>query len=148
MSQYRVPNDADLDRLRAVGELAGNDWQGNVLLDPDGQVLCVLGEPEDRSWWRDGREAVDELNRLHGELVQLRAWRGGTGWSRLDRALWFAHAWKRLARKFMHESQANAFILAATNRSLRDARDRAEAARKPITMTVRPELAFDDEGEW
>lgn len=40
----------------------------NVLIGPNG-FRCELGEPEDRTWVRDGSDVVDELNRLH-ELLQ------------------------------------------------------------------------------
>jgi hypothetical protein len=47
------------------------DEYGPGLAGPNG-FFCVLGEPEDRSWFRDGRAVVDELNRLHEALVELR----------------------------------------------------------------------------
>ena len=40
----------------------------SVLLGP-GNFRCTLGEPEDRTWYRDGSKVVDELNRLY-DLVQ------------------------------------------------------------------------------
>ena len=33
--------------------------------------LCFMGEPEDRYFGRDAREAVNELNRLAGKLKEL-----------------------------------------------------------------------------
>ena len=35
----------------------------DLLLGPNG-FECMLGEPEDCTWYRDGSGAVDELNRL------------------------------------------------------------------------------------
>lgn len=37
------------------------------LVGPNG-FECILGEPEDRTWSRDGRDVVERLNRLHHEL--------------------------------------------------------------------------------
>ena len=50
-------------------------WGGDeysLLLGPGG-FECFLGEPEDCTWYRDGRGVVDELNRLHDENEQLQA---------------------------------------------------------------------------
>jgi hypothetical protein len=47
-------------------------WEvGRSLIGPDG-FSCYLGEPEDRTWFRDGRDAVDELNRLASRVEQLK----------------------------------------------------------------------------
>ena len=47
-------------------------WNGDenysLLVGPNG-FECFLGEPEDCTWYRDGQEVVDELNRLY-ELLQ------------------------------------------------------------------------------
>jgi hypothetical protein len=43
----------------------------DVLVGPDG-FQCVLGEPEDRSWLRDGRDAVARLNQQHETIATLR----------------------------------------------------------------------------
>lgn len=40
------------------------------LIGPDG-FECFLGEPEDRTWYRDGKAVVDELNRLQAEINRL-----------------------------------------------------------------------------
>lgn len=40
------------------------DMPGAKLLGPDGAEY-VLGEPEDRNWYRDGAPVVRELNRLY-----------------------------------------------------------------------------------
>lgn len=55
---YRVDPDAE-------------PWD-SILLGPD-EFACRLGEPEDRTWGRDGREAVERLNAQHAELTTLRA---------------------------------------------------------------------------
>lgn len=43
----------------------------SILLGANG-FLCVLGETEDRTWERDGRNVVDELNRLYQENQELK----------------------------------------------------------------------------
>lgn len=43
-----------------------------VLIDPNGNELCYLGEPEDRNFYRDGKPLVEELNRLHKELERYK----------------------------------------------------------------------------
>lgn len=40
----------------------------DLLVGPDG-FTCFLGEPEDRTWGRDARRVVDELNRLYALLT-------------------------------------------------------------------------------
>jgi hypothetical protein len=42
------------------------------LTGPDG-FECVLGEPEDRTWSRDGRDAVVRLNAQHKRIAALEA---------------------------------------------------------------------------
>jgi len=37
------------------------------LVGPNG-FACYLGEPEDRTWTRDGALVVEELNRLYSEI--------------------------------------------------------------------------------
>ena len=44
----------------------------DMLVGPDG-FECLLTEPEDRNWYRDGRAVVDRLNAQHAELTALRA---------------------------------------------------------------------------
>jgi hypothetical protein len=43
----------------------------SILKGPDGWE-CVLTEPEDRSWYRDGNKAIQELNRLYNELEEAK----------------------------------------------------------------------------
>ncbi len=43
-----------------------------VLKGPDG-FACMLGEPEDSTWTRDGAGAVDRLNNQHEEIERLKA---------------------------------------------------------------------------
>ena len=44
----------------------------DMLVGPDG-FECLLTEPEDRNWYRDGRVVIDRLNAQHAELTALRA---------------------------------------------------------------------------
>ena len=52
----------------------GIDWDENyhMLQGPDG-FECLLTEPEDRKWYRDGRPVVERLNEQHKEIERLRA---------------------------------------------------------------------------
>lgn len=43
----------------------------DLLRGPDG-FQCLLTEPEDRTWGRDGSHVVKELNRLHADLAAER----------------------------------------------------------------------------
>jgi len=43
----------------------------SLLRGPDG-FECLLTEPEDRSWYRDGREAIKRLNEQHETIATLR----------------------------------------------------------------------------
>lgn len=43
---------------------------GKVLIGPN-NFECILGEPEDANWYRDGYRVVLELNRLHAEVIEL-----------------------------------------------------------------------------
>ena len=43
----------------------------DLLRGPDG-FECLLTEPEDRTWGRDGSHVVKELNRLHADLAAER----------------------------------------------------------------------------
>ncbi len=54
-------------RIATDEEAEGYSDNYHVLMGPNG-VLAVLGENEDRSWWRDGKPVVEELNRLAAEL--------------------------------------------------------------------------------
>ena len=42
-----------------------------MLRGPDG-FECLLTEPEDRNWYRDGKEVVEKLNALEAENTELR----------------------------------------------------------------------------
>lgn len=42
----------------------------DVLVGPN-DFVCVLTEPEDRTWYRDGRDVVDELNRLYNMILEM-----------------------------------------------------------------------------
>ena len=44
----------------------------DMLVGPDG-FECLLTEPEDRNWYRDGRVVIDRLNAQHAELTALHA---------------------------------------------------------------------------
>ena len=58
------------------------NWNGSedyeLLIGPNG-FECFLGEPEDRTWYRDGKKVVAELNRLHEELAACKALKGEGG---------------------------------------------------------------------
>ena len=43
----------------------------DMLRGPDG-FECLLTEPEDRTWFRDGRNVVAKLNEQHAEIERLR----------------------------------------------------------------------------
>lgn len=64
MSAYRVLTNDEVESLNY-------DPYYEVLIGPDG-FECVLGEPEDRYWRRDGKDAVKRLNEQHEELERLR----------------------------------------------------------------------------
>ena len=49
---------------RATDEEKDCSEEYDMLIGPNG-FSCFLGEPEDRTWYRDGRPVVAELNRLH-----------------------------------------------------------------------------------
>ncbi len=42
----------------------------DMLRGPNG-FECLLTEPEDRTWWRDGSAVVEELNRQHALIERL-----------------------------------------------------------------------------
>ena len=42
----------------------------DLLIGPEG-FQCFLGEPEDRTWWRDGKEVVAKLNELLQRLEEI-----------------------------------------------------------------------------
>jgi len=44
----------------------------DTLIGPNG-FICVLGEPEDRTWYRDANDVVVELNRLNTAVETARA---------------------------------------------------------------------------
>jgi hypothetical protein len=43
----------------------------SILVGPN-DFCCVLTEPEDRIWTRDGKEVVDELNQLLNLVTELK----------------------------------------------------------------------------
>ena len=49
------------------------DWpeEYDMLVGPDG-FACLLTEPEDRTWWRDGKTVVERLNEQYAEIERLR----------------------------------------------------------------------------
>ena len=47
------------------------DENYDVLVGPD-DFECILGEPEDRTWGRDGKRSVARLNAQHVEIERLR----------------------------------------------------------------------------
>lgn len=49
-----------------------DDWFGCILRGPK-DFECCLGEPEDRTWYRDGAPAVDRLNAQHDRIAELEA---------------------------------------------------------------------------
>ena len=61
---------ADFSQYEGEERIVYGDY--SVLKGPNG-FECVLGEPEDRIWTRDGKCAVDELNRLYNENEELKA---------------------------------------------------------------------------
>lgn len=48
------------------------DWceTYDMLVGPD-NFECLLTEPEDRTWWRDGRTVVNKLNEQHAAIIKL-----------------------------------------------------------------------------
>lgn len=44
----------------------------DLLVGPNG-FECFLGEPEDRTWSRDGYDVVKELNRLYGLVEDVKS---------------------------------------------------------------------------
>lgn len=54
----------------------------DMLRGPDG-FECLLTEPEDRTWWRDGKDVVVKLNEQHTEIERLQQ-----AHDDLARALW------------------------------------------------------------
>lgn len=68
---YRVLTDVEKEQ-------AGYCRDYSVLVGP-GDWDCVLTEPEDRNWGRDGRAVVALLNAQHEELCKLRAELKGIG---------------------------------------------------------------------
>lgn len=55
-----------------VPSYLGSKFNHQILMGPDG-FECVLGEPEDCLWSRDGQDAVDRLNKQHDEIARLTA---------------------------------------------------------------------------
>lgn len=61
INPYHIATDAEREKW-------GGSEDYDLLIGPDG-FECFLGEPEDRSWARDGEKVVAELNRLYGLLL-------------------------------------------------------------------------------
>ena len=59
---------------RAYYRAEDGDWceYYDMLKGPD-DFECLLTEPEDRTWLRDGRDVVTRLNEQHDEIVRLRS---------------------------------------------------------------------------
>ena len=57
---YFYDRDAEMD-----------EYWGKTLLGPD-DFECLLGEPEDATWFRDGVPAMNRLNEQHVEILRLR----------------------------------------------------------------------------
>lgn len=64
MGSYRIATDKE-----KAGKCCD---EYDLLIGPDG-FECTLTEPEDRVWYRDGKEVIRELNRLHGLVEKYRA---------------------------------------------------------------------------
>jgi hypothetical protein len=62
---YRIATYEELAELKICDEY-------EALVGPD-DFRCVLTEPEDRYWFRDGYAAVVRLNEQHDEIERLRA---------------------------------------------------------------------------
>jgi hypothetical protein len=54
-----------------IEETEYSDMDGKILVGPE-DFECILGEPEDCSWYRAGSEAMVRLNEQHAELESLR----------------------------------------------------------------------------
>jgi len=59
-------------RVDPYAEGAQIDWDDayDMLVGPDG-FECLLTEPEDRKWSRDGRKAIERLNEQHARMAVL-----------------------------------------------------------------------------
>lgn len=62
----------DVYRIATDEEKGDCDEQYDLLLGPNG-FECLLTEPEDRCWYRDLSNVIDELNKLHGQVAMLKA---------------------------------------------------------------------------
>ncbi len=62
MDAYRI---ATTEEVKAADCCEDYD----LLLGPDG-FECLLTEPEDRRWSRDGKGVISELNRLHAKATE------------------------------------------------------------------------------
>lgn len=67
IDEYRVATDDELKDYNC-------DECYSLLVGPNG-FECLLTEPEDRNWYRDGKKVIDELNRLY-KIVQEYKLRG------------------------------------------------------------------------
>jgi len=62
---YRIPTDEEKDKSGCAADY-------DLLVGPNG-FECFLGEPEDRTWYRDAAPVVEELNRLQSFLAAAKA---------------------------------------------------------------------------
>lgn len=60
---------------RAYFNPSAGDWpdEYDMLVGPGG-FECLLTEPEDRTWYRDGSDVVDKLNEQHVRIEVLLSW--------------------------------------------------------------------------
>jgi len=65
MKAYHLPTDDELEE-RDYSE------DCDLLIGPNG-FECMLGELEDRTWYRDGVAAVNKLNELHEQVQYQKA---------------------------------------------------------------------------
>ena len=66
MTKYRRATEEEKENYGSFG----CDPCYDLLVGPDG-FECLLTEPEDRTWWRDGKGVVKELNRLADRVEEL-----------------------------------------------------------------------------
>lgn len=62
-----------MDKYAIAEHKEDSDWaeEYSMLKGPNG-FECCLTEPEDRTWYRDGADVIQELNRLLTENERLR----------------------------------------------------------------------------
>ena len=107
-----------------------NDWDEtyDMLRGPDG-FECLLTEPEDRSWHRDGRIVVQRLNEQRAEIERLRAEReqlqhlrdAAVAWVRAIKAGWVSpdsQTWKEAWDRWNLENEAVCKVFAEAEKLL------------------------------